>query len=245
MDTAATELECFKVLQKQELLASTLRVNGLIEEVDKQKSLEESLQSRYADLLAEHDRLKRLLEEHKMRLQMEEENAARARALEEEAARNHALEEDKAADLDAMDELPDKKDQQLNVDFTEDGTSIEEPAPPTETSQLTAETIAETDSMRDNEQAPANNYLEVAGEISQVVVTEEKMMDDNNTAAHDAGVENAIDVPHVLSNSTGAAEVLTNSDESDQTIQDVNDQKAASVPVFMDGSGTGDSAVSE
>ncbi|XP_074578523.1 LOW QUALITY PROTEIN: cell division cycle 5-like protein [Curcuma longa] len=242
MDTAATELECFKVLQKQELLASTFRVNGLVDEVNKQRALEESLQSRYADLLAEHDGLKRLLEEHKMRLQMEEENAARARALEEEAARNHALEEDKAADIDAMDELSDKKDQ-LNVDFIEDGTSIEEPAPPIETSQLTVETIPETDSMRDDEQAPANNYLEVTGETSQVLI-EEKMIDDNKTAAHDVGAENTIDVPRVLSNSTGV-EVATISDENDQTMQDVNDQKAVSVPVVMDGGGTGDSTVSE
>ncbi|KAG6491315.1 cell division cycle 5-like protein [Zingiber officinale] len=285
MDTAATELECFKVLQKQELLASTLRVNSLVEEVNKQKTLEESLQSRYAGLLAEHDRVKRLLEEHKMRLQLEEENAARARALEEEArlleehkmrlqleeenaararaleeeaARNRALEEDKATDIDVMDELPDKKDQ-LNADITEAGTSVEVSAPPTETSQLTVETIAETDSMRDNEQAPANNYLEVTGGASQVIieendneqapannylevtgeisqVIEEKMMDD-------VGVENTIDVP-LLSNSTGT-EVVTNSDENDQTMQDVNDQKAVSALVAMDGGGTGDSAVSE
>ncbi|WOK92731.1 cell division cycle 5-like protein [Canna indica] len=105
MDTAATELECFKVLQKQELLAATSRVNGLVEEVNKQKTLEETSQHRYGDLLVEHDRLQRLLEEHKMRLRMEEEIAATNRALEEEtAAKNRALEEEAAARNRALEE---------------------------------------------------------------------------------------------------------------------------------------------
>ncbi|XP_009418597.2 cell division cycle 5-like protein [Musa acuminata AAA Group] len=105
VDTAATELECFQVLQKQELLAATYRVNSLVEEVTKQKALEQNLQHRYGDLLAEHDRVKRLFEEHKMRLRMEEEIAARNRALEEEAAaRNRALEEEAAAMNRALEE---------------------------------------------------------------------------------------------------------------------------------------------
>ncbi|XP_074569264.1 cell division cycle 5-like protein [Curcuma longa] len=216
MDTAATELKCFKVLQKQELVASSLRVNGLVEEVNKQKVLEEKLQSGYADLLTEHDGLKRLLEEHKMRLWMEEENVARARALEEESsARNHALEveaancaleekvaarncaleeevaakahdveEDKAAKIDAMDEEPPpKKDHLRNADLTEDdGTSIKEPITPTETTQLTIETVLETDIMHDHkEQTPAGNCFEVSGQISQVAIEEKMTGDDKDS----------------------------------------------------------------
>ena len=40
MDTAATELECFRVLQKQEQLAASHRINNIWSEVEKQKELE-------------------------------------------------------------------------------------------------------------------------------------------------------------------------------------------------------------
>ncbi|KAJ6292040.1 hypothetical protein OIU76_024024 [Salix suchowensis] len=50
MDTAGTELECFQALQRQEQLAASHRINGLWEEVQKQKELEQALQRRYGDL---------------------------------------------------------------------------------------------------------------------------------------------------------------------------------------------------
>ncbi|KAG6466160.1 hypothetical protein ZIOFF_076048 [Zingiber officinale] len=149
---------------------------------------------------------------------MEEENVAQARALKEEAsARNRALEvevaarncaleeevaakahdveEDKAAKINAMDEeLPPKKDHLCNTDLTEDGTSAKEPIAPTETKQLTIEDVA----------------------------IEEKMTGGDKTAPQDVGdnmlsstlVENTIDVPHGVSNSSDM-EVVTNSDEID------------------------------
>ncbi|XP_072965645.1 cell division cycle 5-like protein [Typha angustifolia] len=97
MDTAATELECFQLLQKQEILAAAYRVNNLVEEVDKQKALEKSLQHRYGDLLADYERIQVLLEEHKRQLKIQEEIAAKNRATEEVAAKNHAIEEEIAA----------------------------------------------------------------------------------------------------------------------------------------------------
>ncbi|RWV98498.1 hypothetical protein GW17_00038649, partial [Ensete ventricosum] len=141
VDTAATELECFQVLQKQELLAATYRVNSLVEEVNKQKALEQSLQHRYGDLLAEHDRVKRLLEEHKMRLRMEEEIAARNRALEEEAAaRNRALEEEAAARSRALEEEAAAKNRALEEAAAKNRALEEEfaarnPAPVEETAE--------------------------------------------------------------------------------------------------------------
>ncbi|OMO72088.1 hypothetical protein CCACVL1_17959 [Corchorus capsularis] len=53
MDTAGTELGCFQALQKQEQLAASHRINGLWEEVPKQKELEQTLQRCYGNLIAE------------------------------------------------------------------------------------------------------------------------------------------------------------------------------------------------
>ncbi|CAH9129875.1 unnamed protein product [Cuscuta epithymum] len=77
MDTAGTELESFKVLQKQEQIAASNRINNIWEEVQKQKELERTLQKRYGGLLAEKERIGRLMEEHKR--------------LEEAQAEKHAL----------------------------------------------------------------------------------------------------------------------------------------------------------
>ena len=88
MDTAATELECFKALQKQEQLAASHRINSLWEEVQKQKELERTLQRRYGDLVAELDRIQHLMDEYRIQAQKQEEIAAE----------NHALELAKAAE---------------------------------------------------------------------------------------------------------------------------------------------------
>lgn len=88
MDTAATELECFKALQKQEQLAASHRINSLWEEVQKQKELERTLQRRYGDLVAEVDRIQHLMDEYRIQAQKQEEIAAK----------NHALELAKAAE---------------------------------------------------------------------------------------------------------------------------------------------------
>lgn len=104
-DTAATELECFQALQKQEVQAASYRVSSLVEEVSKQKGLERILQQHYGDLIAEHDRVQRLLEEHREHLRLEEEITAKQRALEEEiTAKQLALEEEIAEKQKAHDE---------------------------------------------------------------------------------------------------------------------------------------------
>uniref|UniRef100_A0A7N0TVM6 Cell division cycle 5-like protein n=1 Tax=Kalanchoe fedtschenkoi TaxID=63787 RepID=A0A7N0TVM6_KALFE len=77
-DTATTELECFRVLHKQEQLAASHRINGLREEVKKQKELEETLQRHYGKLLVEQERVKSLVNEYRL----QEEMAAEKRAAE-------------------------------------------------------------------------------------------------------------------------------------------------------------------
>ncbi|KAK9293243.1 hypothetical protein L1049_021234 [Liquidambar formosana] len=77
MDTAATELECFQALQKQEQLAASNRINGLWEEVKRQKELEQTLQSRYGNLIAEQERIQNLMDECRVQAQIQEEVAAK------------------------------------------------------------------------------------------------------------------------------------------------------------------------
>ncbi|KAK4796486.1 hypothetical protein SAY86_028812 [Trapa natans] len=76
MYTAGTELECFQVLQKQEQLAASLRVGNLREEVQKQKELERTLQSRYGSLAAELERTKQLMEGYRAEAKRKEEDEA-------------------------------------------------------------------------------------------------------------------------------------------------------------------------
>ncbi|CAD6235195.1 unnamed protein product [Miscanthus lutarioriparius] len=95
MDTAPTELECFQELQKQEHLAASYRILNLTEEVNKQKALERTLQSRYGELVSGFQRIQEQLEEHKKQLKVQEAIEAENRAQEEEvAAPNHAAEEE-------------------------------------------------------------------------------------------------------------------------------------------------------
>ncbi|CAK9162309.1 unnamed protein product [Ilex paraguariensis] len=89
MDTAGAELECFQALQKQEHLAAAHRINGLWEEVQKQKELEQTLQKRYGHLLAEQERIQQLMDEYRIQAQRKEEISEKIHALElAEAAAN-------------------------------------------------------------------------------------------------------------------------------------------------------------
>ncbi|KAL1127726.1 hypothetical protein V6Z11_A13G197300 [Gossypium hirsutum] len=87
IDTAGTELECFQALQKQEHLAASHRINGLWEEVQKQKELEQTLQRRYGNLMSELERMQRLMNVYR----------AQAEKQEEVGEKNHALELSEAA----------------------------------------------------------------------------------------------------------------------------------------------------
>ncbi|KAJ6292024.1 hypothetical protein OIU76_024008 [Salix suchowensis] len=82
MDTSGTELECFQALQRQEQLAASHRINGLWEEVQKQKELEQTLQRRYGDLVAELERIQQLIINYRALAIQQEEIAAKNRTLE-------------------------------------------------------------------------------------------------------------------------------------------------------------------
>ncbi|MBA0803666.1 hypothetical protein Gohar_013854 [Gossypium harknessii] len=86
IDTAGTELECFQALQKQEQLAASHRINGLWEEVQKQKELEQTLQSRYGNLIAEIERIQKLMNVYRVQAQKQEEAAEKDHALESSEA---------------------------------------------------------------------------------------------------------------------------------------------------------------
>jgi pre-mRNA-splicing factor CDC5/CEF1 len=103
MDTAATELECFQELQKQEKLAATYRVRNLTEEVNEQKALERTLQSHYGDLLSRYQRIQEQLEERRSQLKIQEAIEAENRA-QDAAAQNHAAREDNEVNLNVEEE---------------------------------------------------------------------------------------------------------------------------------------------
>ncbi|KAK6645915.1 hypothetical protein PHAVU_L001860 [Phaseolus vulgaris] len=79
MDIAATELECFKALQKQEQLAASHRIHNLWAEVQKQKELEKTLQNRYGSLIKELEKVQNIMDRCRLQAQ-------------EIEANNHALE---------------------------------------------------------------------------------------------------------------------------------------------------------
>jgi pre-mRNA-splicing factor CDC5/CEF1 len=112
MDTAATELECFQELQKQEHLAASYRILNLTEEVNKQKALERTLQNRYGELVSGFQKIQEQLEEHKKQLKVQAAIEAENRAQEEEVvAPNHvAEEEDESKPLSS-----EEKSQQTNI----------------------------------------------------------------------------------------------------------------------------------
>ncbi|KAL0561944.1 hypothetical protein IC582_002389 [Cucumis melo] len=81
IDTAATELECFEALQKQEMSAASHRISGIWEEVQKQKELERTLQLRYGKLLEDLEKMQKIMVDRKAQAQKEEEIAAESHAL--------------------------------------------------------------------------------------------------------------------------------------------------------------------
>ncbi|GMH16590.1 hypothetical protein Nepgr_018431 [Nepenthes gracilis] len=92
MGTVGIELNCFLMLQKQEKLAASFRINDLWEQVQKQKELEKTLQKRYGDLLAELERTRQLMDEYRIQARRWEEIEAMNRALESaQAAENQAM----------------------------------------------------------------------------------------------------------------------------------------------------------
>ncbi|KAL2325320.1 hypothetical protein Fmac_024378 [Flemingia macrophylla] len=77
MDIAATELECFKTLQKQEQLAASHRINNLWSEVQKQKELEKTLQNRYGSLIEDLEKMQNIMDQYRLQAQQQEETEAK------------------------------------------------------------------------------------------------------------------------------------------------------------------------
>jgi len=73
MDIAATELECFKALQKQEQLAASHRIHNIWAEVQKQKELEKTLQNRYGSLIEELEKVQNIMDRCRLQAQQQEE----------------------------------------------------------------------------------------------------------------------------------------------------------------------------
>nr|XP_051223952.1 cell division cycle 5-like protein isoform X2 [Lolium perenne] len=122
MNTAATELECFQELQKQEQMAGAYRVRNLAEEVNKQKALERTLQSRYGDLLSGYQRIQEQLAEYKKQLKLQEaameaERRAKEEAVEtEKRAEEESVEAEKCAKEESVEAEKRAKEEAVEAD---------------------------------------------------------------------------------------------------------------------------------
>ncbi|CAD6228393.1 unnamed protein product [Miscanthus lutarioriparius] len=200
MDTVATELECFQELQKQEHLAASYRILNLTEEVNKQKALERTLQSRYGQLVSGFQRIQEQLEEHKKRLKVQEVIEAENRAHEEEvAAPNHAAEEEderkplsseeksqqtsRATDEEAAGSKGTTKDQ-MDVD-SGNGDGVVGPIPPTPNTEGDNDEVSIQDNTSNTRSSDCTSTKDGADKINQVKLGGQDKEDDN--MAVDAG----------------------------------------------------------
>nr|GMD57363.1 cell division cycle 5-like protein [Ipomoea batatas] len=153
MDTAGTELECFKVLQKQEQLAASNRINNIWEEVQKQKDLERTLQKRYGDLLVEKERIEHIMDEYKKQAEIQE-IEAKNRALELATAEADAADNKMIADPEPVaSESPNKQ--------TEDESSMAvDPAQESPNKQTEHESSMADDPAQENPNEQTDNALE-------------------------------------------------------------------------------------
>ncbi|XP_050226019.1 cell division cycle 5-like protein [Mercurialis annua] len=124
IDTAGTELECFRALQKQEQLASSHRINGLWAEVQKQKELEQTMQRRYGGLVVELERMQHLMNDYRAQAKRQEEIAAQNRAL--EAAETAAKQQEEIAAQNRVLEVAEIPKKQATV--TNSDTTVPTPA---------------------------------------------------------------------------------------------------------------------
>jgi len=200
MDTAATELECFQELQKQEHLAASYRILNLTEEVNKQKALERTLQSRYGELVSGFQRIQEQLEEHKKQLKVQEAIEAENRAQEEEvAAPNHAAEEEderkplsseeksqqtsRATDEEAAGSKGTTKDQ-MDVD-SGNGDGVVGPIPPTPNTEGDNDEVSIQDNTSNTRSSDCTSTKDGADKINQAKLGGQDKADDN--MAVDAG----------------------------------------------------------
>jgi pre-mRNA-splicing factor CDC5/CEF1 len=201
MDTAATELECFQELQKQEHLAASYRILNLTEEVNKQKALERTLQSRYGELVSGFQRIQEQLEEHKKQLKVQEAIEAKNCALEEEvAAPNHAAEEEderkplsseeksqqtsRATDEEAAGSRGTTEDQ-MDVDSGNGDGGVVGPIPPTPNTEGDNDEVSIQENTSSTQSSDCTSTKDGADKINQVKLGGQDKADDS--MAVDAG----------------------------------------------------------
>lgn len=141
MDTAGTEYECFQALQRQEKLAASNRINSIWEDVQKQKELEKTLQSRYGDLLVEQERIHNLMEKYRQEAKRQEEIAEKQRILQLAEAEAEAANKEQTKMAEAESE-PQVEEANQIVDSSEmakvnDESSNEQRDGPSEAAQST------------------------------------------------------------------------------------------------------------
>ncbi|TXG66037.1 hypothetical protein EZV62_007312 [Acer yangbiense] len=211
METAGTELECFQALQKQEQFAASSRINGLWEEVQKQKELERILQKRYGDFSAEMQRIHHLIDGYRVQSQKQKEIAAE----------KHALELAEAAVNQATGQISDdsKPSEELGSAMPVDPPHDEDPGPQTDAPQEHANVDQNMDVDSEKEQTIGTDES-----LSGVVPSSEERELPNNEVSVD-GVAGDIDI--VVSSDS----IKENQTVDQQTIKDDGFANVDAMPV--------------
>lgn len=165
MDTAGTELECFQALQKQEQLAASHRINGLWEEVQKQKELEQTLQRRYGNLVVELQRTQHLINDYRALAKQQEEIAAKNCALElaENAANQAAMPNSETSEPKPSDDLGSSMPvDSSNVEILEQQTSAAE-------DHVSASQKHDTDVDSEKEHVPMDTDVSLPNDVPSVM----------------------------------------------------------------------------
>ncbi|KAK1583283.1 hypothetical protein Q3G72_022459 [Acer saccharum] len=211
METAGTELECFQALQKQEQFAASSRINGLWEEVQKQKELERILQKRYGDFSAEMQRIHHLIDGYRVQSQKQKEIAAE----------KHALELAEAAVNQATGQISDdsKPSEELGSAMPVDPPHDENPGPQTDAPQEHANVDQNMDVDSEKEQTIGTDVS-----LSGVVPSSEERELPNNEVSVD-GVAGDIDIV------VGSDSIKENQTVDQQTIKDDGFANVDAMPV--------------
>lgn len=216
MDTAGTELECFQALQKQEQLAATHRINSLWEEVQKQKELEQTLQRRYGNLVAELERIQHLTTNYRTLAKQQEEIAEKNRALEfvEIAAKQAAMQNSETSEPlpsdnvgstvlvdssnlaeqqtnEAQDLVHASPKHNINADSGNEHAAMDTDVSlstdaPSVVEGLHSVNVTEAD--ESDKEVTAQNLNKQGGNISDVVVAEGNMLNDKSVSGNAGGI---------------------------------------------------------
>ncbi|KAI3735519.1 hypothetical protein L6452_15020 [Arctium lappa] len=226
MDTAGTEYECFQALQRQEQLAASNRINSIWEDVQKQKELEKTLQTRYGDLLVEQERIYNLMEKYRQEAKRQE-IAEKQRMLQLAEAEAAAANKEQAKMAEAESE-PQVEGANQIVDSSEmakviDESSNEQRDGPSEAAESTNDQHTTDHHEREVPMAvePSHDGEQPNGDSSQQINDSEVSLQPNVEVHVD---HPAIDVPESNSEAADASQTVESNSETNEPKDPIIDE---------------------